>query len=230
MNGIHDLGGMQDMGPITPEPNEPVFHEPWERTAFGITMMTFAAGLFNEDEARWGIEKMAPAKYLESPYYVHWLHAVEHLLVERSVWTQSEIAARMAELAKGAPLNLPRQPPDSRSLPADKVDAVVATGGSARMDVSVPPRFRPGDRIRARNINSPTHTRLPRYVRGKPGVVEADLGVFSFNDSNARGLGPKPQHVYLVRFSARDLWGEQAAAKDRLYLELFDDYAEANDA
>ena len=30
MNGIHDMGGMQDMGPIQHEKNEPVFHHPWE--------------------------------------------------------------------------------------------------------------------------------------------------------------------------------------------------------
>jgi nitrile hydratase beta subunit len=223
MNGIHDLGGMQDMGPITPELNEPVFHERWERTVFGLTFATFGAH-YNGDEFRWGIEKMGPAHYLESPYYAHWLYAVEHLLVERGVLTEAEIAERMSELAKGTPLNLAQRPPDARSLPVQAVDGVIATGGSARMDADVAPRFRPGDRIRAQNINPPTHTRLPRYVRGKTGIVEADRGVFSFNDTNSRGLGHKPQHVYSVEFSARELWGEQAAAKDALYLELFEDY------
>jgi Nitrile hydratase beta subunit len=115
----------------------------------------------------------------------------------------------MSELAKGTPLNLPGRPPDARSLPVEAVDGMIATGGSARMDANVAPRFRPGDRIRAQNINPPTHTRLPRYVRGKTGIVEADRGVFSFNDTNALGLGHKPQHVYSVQFSARELWGEQ---------------------
>ncbi len=30
MNGIHDLGGMQDMGPVAYEKAEPVFHHPWK--------------------------------------------------------------------------------------------------------------------------------------------------------------------------------------------------------
>ena len=33
MDGIHDLGGRDGFGPIVVEPDEPVFHEPWERTA-----------------------------------------------------------------------------------------------------------------------------------------------------------------------------------------------------
>ena len=89
------------------------------------------------------------------------------------------------------------------ALPVEHVDGLIATGASARMADAVTPRFRPGDRIIVRNINPATHTRLPRYVRGKSGVVEADRGVFCFNDTNAHGQGHKPQHVYGVRFTAR---------------------------
>ncbi len=102
MNGVHDLGGMQGMGPIAPEPNEPVFHAPWERTVFGLFITTFAGGNFNVDEFRHGIEKMGAADYLESPYYAHWLHSMEALLVERGVLTKDEITERMSQLARGA--------------------------------------------------------------------------------------------------------------------------------
>ncbi len=112
------------------------------------------------------------------------------------------------------------------ALPVEQVDGLIATGASARMPDTVPPRFRPGDRVTVRNINPLSHTRLPRYARGKAGTVEADRGVFCFNDTNAHGLGHKPQHVYGVRFAARDLWGEQAAVRDALYLDLFEDYLE----
>lgn len=112
------------------------------------------------------------------------------------------------------------------TLAVENVEALISTGASARMAEDVPPRFRPGDRVTARNINSASHTRLPRYVRGKTGVVEVDHGVFCFNDTNAHGLGHRPQHVYGVRFGARDLWGEQAASRDTLYLDLFEDYVE----
>ena len=30
MNGVHDMGGMHDIGAIEREKNEPVFQEPWE--------------------------------------------------------------------------------------------------------------------------------------------------------------------------------------------------------
>ncbi|MCC2663013.1 MAG: nthB, partial [Geminicoccaceae bacterium] len=40
MNGIHDLGGMHGLGPIRPEPDEPVFHEDWERRMFGLMVAT----------------------------------------------------------------------------------------------------------------------------------------------------------------------------------------------
>ncbi len=112
------------------------------------------------------------------------------------------------------------------ALPLESVDGLIATGATARMDDKIAPRFRPGDRVVVRNINPATHTRLPRYVRGKPGVVEVDRGVFCFNDTNAHGEGHKPQHLYGVRFTARDLWGEQASPRDTLYLDMFEDYVE----
>ena len=80
--------------------------------------------------------------------------------------------------------------------------------------------------MRARNINPPTHTRLPRYARGKLGIIERDHGVFVFPDSNAQGLGEKPQHVYSVRFAARELWGDEAKLRDTVVVAMWDDYLE----
>jgi nitrile hydratase subunit beta len=68
--------------------------------------------------------------------------------------------------------------------------------------------------------------RLTPYARGKGGVIERDHGVFVFPDTNAPGLGAKPQHVYAVRFTARELWGEQAKPKDSVVVDLWDDYLE----
>lgn len=102
MNGVHDLGGMHGLGPIAPEADEPVFHAAWEGRMFGLFMASFAGGHFNVDEFRYAIERMAPAEYLESSYYAHWLHAVESLLVERGVLTEAEILSRMAQLQEAA--------------------------------------------------------------------------------------------------------------------------------
>jgi nitrile hydratase len=83
-----------------------------------------------------------------------------------------------------------------------------------------------GQRVRARNINPAGHTRLPRYARGKAGVVVRDHGVFVFPDTNAHFLGEKPQHLYGVRFTSRELWGERASVRDFIHLDMWDDYLE----
>jgi nitrile hydratase subunit beta len=80
--------------------------------------------------------------------------------------------------------------------------------------------------VRARNVHPEGHTRLPRYVRAKSGVVVLDRGVFLFPDTNAHLRGEKPQHLYSVRFAARELWGEQASRRDSIHLDMWDDYLE----
>jgi len=65
---------------------------------------------------------------------------------------------------------------------------------------------------------------LPRYARGKHGIIERDHGVFVFADTSAYSKGDNPQHLYSVRFSARELWGDQAAPQDAIHLDLYDDY------
>jgi nitrile hydratase len=100
MNGIHDLGGMQGFGPIEREENEPVFHADWERHIFALLNLTIAGGQYHVDEIRHSIERMAPAEYLATPYYVHWLRATEDLLDKKGVVTHAELEQRMAEIAK----------------------------------------------------------------------------------------------------------------------------------
>jgi hypothetical protein len=99
-------------------------------------------------------------------------------------------------------------------------------GASARRNVPATPHFVTGQRVRARNMNPIGHTRLPRYARGKEGTIDRDHGVFIFPDTNAHFLGEKPQHVYSVRFAARELWGEQASPRDSVYIDMWDDYLE----
>ena len=54
------------------------------------------------------------------------------------------------------------------------------------------------------------HTRLPRYARGKRGVIHRCHGIHVFPDTHAHGQGEQPQPLYSVRFDARELWGEAA--------------------
>ena len=109
-------------------------------------------------------------------------------------------------------------------LGKEMVPTLVATGGSTRVNASVAPKFKKGDRVKARNLHPPGHTRLPRYVRGKTGVIESDHGVFVLPDTSAHGRGEKPQHVYTVRFGAREVFGPEAGPRDSIYADLWDDY------
>jgi nitrile hydratase beta subunit len=217
MNGVHDMGGMQDMGPIQHEKDEPVFHAIWEGRVYAMTRALAAWRKWSIDASRRAGELIPPADYFRMSYYERWLAGLQSLLVERDLVTRAEIESGQA--APGAA----RATPPVR--PADAL-AIATIRPSARRDVEVSPGFKIGERVRARNINPVSHTRLPRYARGKPGTITRDHGVFVFPDTNALFLGEKPQHVYSVRFSARDLWGDEAAPQDTVYLDLFDDYLE----
>jgi nitrile hydratase len=52
MNGVHDMGGMQDMGPIRHEKNEPVFHARWEARVRVLAQALAAWGKWNLDADR----------------------------------------------------------------------------------------------------------------------------------------------------------------------------------
>jgi hypothetical protein len=103
---------------------------------------------------------------------------------------------------------------------------MIVTGNPESREVPVAARFTMGQRVRARNLRPTGHTRLPRYARGKLGTIQLDHGVYVFADTNADALNETPQHLYSVRFAARELWGEQASGRDALYLDMWDDYLE----
>jgi nitrile hydratase subunit beta len=216
MNGIHDMGGMQDMGPILYEKDEPVFHATWESRVLAMALATFAWHKWNLDAFRHTREVLPPEDYLRLSYYEQWYLGLGDLLVRRGLATAAELESGMP-----APGAAKATPP----LTADKIDPVaLSTRIHAQRDLQVPPRFEAGQQVRARNINPVGHTRLPRYARGRVGTIHRDRGVFIFPDTHAHFLGEKPQHVYSVRFAARELWGAQAGEKDCVYLDMWDDY------
>lgn len=216
MNGIHDMGGMHGFGPVAPTPSEPPFEHEWQRHAMAMFAAVSAVGLFNVDEFRHTIEKMDPAEYLGTSYYEHWLHSLENLMLDKGVITQAELDSAKAE---GGKLRL-------TALTADQVDEFVKTGGSARVPVDVKASYEVGDQVKVKNINPVGHTRMPRYVRGKVGSIVLSHGVFVTPDTSAHGLGDAPQHVYAVSFEATELWGSSAAAKDKVIVDLWDNYLE----
>jgi len=216
MNGVHDMGGMDGFGAVVREAAEPVFHADWERRLFALVISAMPAADVNIDEFRHAIERIPPGKYLASSYYERWLAAFETLLVERGIVAREELLAKYyggpevggEEIAKAARTVGPAASKEKRGAKAPRA------------------RFGKGDRVRARNINPLGHTRVPRYVRGKRGVVARDWGVFVFPDTNAHHAGTKPQHCYSVEFEARELWGKSANRRERLLIDLWEDYLE----
>ena len=215
MNGIHDMGGMQGMGPIEYENNEPVFHAAWEARVYAMNRAVTATGKVKLG-LRPPIESLTAFEYLRMSYYEKWLISLTERMVVSGLVTRAEIES--GHIAEGSAKFVP-------AVTAADVPVFMRRIPPMRKD-QIAPRFQVGQRVRARNINPVTHTRLPRYVRGKAGTIQRDRGVATLPDTNVYGLGENPQHIYSVRFSARELWGEQAALEDAVYLELWDDYLE----
>ena len=218
MNGIHDMGGMQDMGPVRYEKNEPVFHAPWEGRVFVMFLAAGAWRKWNLDAFRYTREVLPAKEYLDTSYFQQWFSGLRELLVKKGLVTTAEL-----ESGKPAPGAAKATPPFTTEK---VVPALLSDRMHAQRDVSVAPLFKTGQRVRARVINPLEHTRLPRYARGKTGVIERDHGVFVFPDTNAHFQGEKPQYVYSVRFAARELWGDAAKPQDAVYIDMWDDYLE----
>lgn len=209
------MGGMHGLGRIEYEWNEPVFHAPWEGRAFAMNLACSAWRKWSLDALRHQIELIPPSDYLRMSYYQKWFTAVTERLVASGLVTRDEV-----ESGQPAPGSSKATP----ALTAAQVPSMLRSGALASRDVAVAPRFTAGQSVRTRNIHPTGHTRLPRYARDKQGTVDRDHGVYVFPDSTAHSLDENPQHVYSVRFAARELWGEQASPRDAVYLDLWDDY------
>lgn len=217
MNGPHDLGGQMGFGPVAPEKDEPYFHAEWEKRALGVTLTAGAMGHWTIDESRHARESLHPADYYSSSYYEIWIKALETLLQRHGF-----VSAR--DLAEGRAVDSAPQP--KRVLKVDNVAAVLAKGGPCDRRVEESARFAPGDRVRTRNFHPTGHTRLPRYARGKLGVVEAVREAYVFPDTNAHDKGENPQWVYTVVFDGREIWGEDADPTLTVSIDAWESYLE----
>lgn len=217
MNGAQDLGGMMGFGPVEPERDEAWFHADWERRAFGLTLAMGAAGAWNLDMSRHARESLHPAEYLTSSYYEIWLKGLERLVLAKGLVAEQELAGGCA-LSAPAAVN--------RVLRAEDVPAVLHRGGPTDRPAETPARFAVGEPVVTRNMNPFGHTRLPRYARGKRGVVEAVRGVFVFPDTNAHGAGECPQWLYTVAFTGPELWGPDADSSLEVSIDAWESYLE----
>ena len=218
MNGVHDIGGMHGFGPVDRDEAVPVRLERWEGASIALVNLVVGS-IGNIDEFRHSIERMAPAHYLSSTYYEHWVDGVLRIFEERGELDPGQFEAKLAEYIAN---------------PADVADVPVRPGplrprktrseGHPFRRPGPEPRYEVGDAVTARNINPAGHTRLARYIRGKAGRIHACHGAFIFPDSNAHALGEDPQPLYSVRFEAADVWGEDAGAREAIYIDLWESY------
>jgi nitrile hydratase subunit beta len=217
MNGAQDLGGAMGFGPVEPEANEPVFHAPWEERVLAVTLAVGALGEWSIDEGRHARESLHPALYLNASYYEIWLRALESLVRRKGLLDEAELdSGRVA----GPPAKT-RRP----MLIAAEARRLIAKGTPYERSPTAPARFAVGERVRAKVIHPAGHTRLPRYARGREGVVERVHGAHVFPDASAIGKS-EPCWLYTVAFPARELWGEAADPKLTVSIEAFERYLE----
>ena len=216
MNGIHDLGGMHGFGPIDREEHD---RADWEWDVALLGRVTQRQRLYNLDAFRYGIECMDPADYLRASYFERWLATIEFNLERAGVLAPGEVDDR---LGPDAPVRRSR---------------IVTPDPIALSDIAVPlspagdpPRFTVGDAVITRTMHPTGHTRLPRYARGKRGVINLVHSAQIFPDTHAHGLGEHPQPVYNVRFDGQELWGDSAEPRQTVAIDLWESYLEPADA
>jgi nitrile hydratase beta subunit len=217
MNGVHDMGGMHGFGPVAPDPNEPLFHAPWEARALALTLAAGALGRWTLDGSRHARERIPGPDYLAMSYYERWIAALEGQLSETGLATAEEIRTGAADPGEG---------PLAEAIPAARMVARLARGGPTARAFEASPAFAPGDRVRARNLNPAGHIRLPRYLKGRIGRITRSHGAHVLPNASAHGLGERPEPLYQVRFEAAELWGPQAQAPGAVFADLWESYLE----
>ena len=215
MDGVHDMGGMDGFGKIEVEKNERVFHAAWEGRVIAMQLAMLYARAWRVDHLRFAQEQLPPLTYLSASYYQRWLLGTEKNIIERGLATAEELKAGHATTA-GKMLG--------RKL---TVSVFQPTRPSYFRQQQAPALFKPGDRVRTRNIHPKTHTRLPRYARGKLGVVERCQGSHMYPDSVAVDQGDNPQWLYTVVFTGDELWGPDADPTVQISIEAFEPYLES---
>jgi nitrile hydratase subunit beta len=207
VDGIHDLGGLDGFGPVEHVAAEPVFAEDWERRAVRVMLAVNMAVQPGGGAFRHSIERMDPAHYLTSSYYEHWLTGVATLAVEAGLTTLGDLESRAGGvfvLARADRGCIPPGPHEGRTVP----------------------KFAVGDRVLVRDLHPFGHTRAPRYVQGRRGVVTRVDGAFSFPDLEAHGGGRVLDPTYSVRFPAAELWGEGGSGDESVNVDLWERYLE----
>ena len=185
---------------------------------FGLTLAAGFLGKWNIDMSRHARERQHPVDYLRHTYYENWLAGLEKLLVEAELVDPEELKIGKAVVPADESIQ-------QGVLKAEEVVGVIAKGSPVAMTNSTPPRYKSGDSVRAVNRHPMGHTREPRYVRGRVGLIHECYGTYVFPDRSAKG-SKEGRFLYNVRFTAEALWGESASGRNAVYVDLWEDYLE----
>jgi nitrile hydratase beta subunit len=217
-SGVADLGGAEGWG-AAPEvdPNEPVFKEEWEGRAFALALLSMRLSGTNLDAFRHAMNRLDSEHYFDDGYYGRWLYGAENLLMDSNIIVPGTVEARAANIAGGHVEEPPSPEPH-------KPDYAPTAAGSIRV-IDAPQRFRVGQRVRARVMQSPGHTRLQRYTQGHVGTVAIVEPAQVLPDTHAHFIAENAQWVYTVSFDSQELFGP-SSERFTLNTDLYEDYME----
>lgn len=216
MSRTHDVGGKLTTGPIDVHEDETPFKESWEGRAWGINEAMEGDPGWTLDWWRFVRELIMPADYYTRPYFDQWMQVYAAMMVDSNV-------AGFDELASGK-ANRPK-PSFGKPMAAADVAKISCQTRDFSRPSDQPPAFAVGDSVRTKTIGGNAHTRLPGYVMDKPGVVHAFRGNHLLPDAGAKGLHVA-EPLYTVVFAAADLWPEAKGKRDRVFVDLWENYLE----
>ena len=222
MDTVHDIGGRQGFGRVRwqNDHDDEAFHEEWEARAFAMCLCMFAAWRGNPevwtlDWFRHVRERIDPIDYLTRNYYDQWVQSLAATLIDNGT-------IRLEELLAGS------RPRETSAIAEESTKS----GGTAEKSLTdrneftgSEPAFSVGQKVRTKMSTAAFHTRLPAYVRGRVGVIENHHGSQPLADASARGV-IKPEPLYTVAFETTDLWPEEQASRDRVFVDAWESYLE----
>lgn len=211
MDTVHDLGGREGFGPVRwrDEDDNEAFHEDWEARAWAMVLcfLSSSNASWNLDWVRHAIERIEPMDYLTRPYYDRLVQMMMAVSIDDGIASLDEFVA-------------------GQSLVPAKVETGKVEIDGNKEGGETPPAYAIGDPVRAKMSIDANHTRRPGYTRGRTGVIAAHHGEHPLADANAQGK-PRNEHLYTVAFKAADLWPEAEGRRERVFVDLWENYLES---
>jgi nitrile hydratase len=238
----HSLGGLENLGSVNLDTR--VFVEEWEKRIFGIhtVMMAESSHLANAlpsypvsklgtnfqqtwtwASLRTGAEGMQPFEYFKYRYYEKWLMGISQFFIDKGYVSSKELSD-LSDHYRANPGGV--MPLEERPLLKQQILAYLNQGDSGLRARPAPPRFKVGESVQVADPATVDHTRLPGYLRNKPGVVvEVYPGAFEYFVSTGPDGLDGPMTVFCVAFDAADIWGKDMCEPNTtIYADLFDVY------